>query len=256
MDNSPNKQNEIDWTRGEFPTWAKMLVAVAVVLLLMLVFFRVRTFEATGNVRYTPEEIADASGLTEGDILMGINKTSTASRLLVKLPYIEQVVIEKRLPGTIRFHVEECTAAAVVESEFSTVWLINNEGKLLEEIEEGNETALSAHPVIKGTLLSLPMPGDLAVYADPVRGKLAMDMLDAVEDTELSSFITEINVEDMTGVYVIYEDRIQVRLGDGSDGEYKLQYLKAVLPELPAGASGALDLSFSGGEQAIFHPVA
>ena len=37
MDNSPNKQNEIDWTRGEFPTWAKMLVAVAVVLLLMLI---------------------------------------------------------------------------------------------------------------------------------------------------------------------------------------------------------------------------
>lgn len=256
MDNSPNKQNDIDWTRGEFPTWAKMLVAVAVVLLLMLVFFRVRTFEATGNVRYTPEEIADASGLTEGDILMGINKTSTASRLLVKLPYIEQVVIEKRLPGTIVFHVQECTAAAAVESEFATVWLINAEGKLLEEIEEGNETALSAHPVVRGVLLSLPMPGDGAVFADTVRGSIAMELLDAVEDTALSASVTEINVEDMTSVYVIYEDRIQVELGDGSDGEYKLQYLKAVLPELPAGASGTLDLSFSGGEQAIFHPIA
>jgi len=98
--------------------------------------------------------------------------------------------------------------------------------------------------------------GDPAVYADPVRGKLAMELLDAVEDAELSASITEINVEDMASIYVIYEDRIQVRMGDGSDGEYKLQYLKAVLPERPAGASGALDLSFSGGEQAIFHPVA
>ena len=59
MDSSPQTRR---WNRGGFPTWAKMLVAVAVVLLFSLVFFRVRTFEVSGNVRYTAEEVAEASG--------------------------------------------------------------------------------------------------------------------------------------------------------------------------------------------------
>lgn len=59
---------------GRFPTWAKMLVAVAVVLLFSLIFFRVRSFEVSGNVRYTAEEVTEASGITNGDILMAVNK--------------------------------------------------------------------------------------------------------------------------------------------------------------------------------------
>ena len=88
--------------------WGKTLIAVAVVFLFMLVFFRVRDFEVNGNIRYTAEEVADASGITVGDVLMGVNKTQAASRILTKLPYVEQVEISKVLPGTIQFTVQEC----------------------------------------------------------------------------------------------------------------------------------------------------
>ena len=256
MDQNQQTQKNIDWTRGGFPTWGKMLVAVAVVLLLMLVFFRVRNFEVEGNVRYSLEEISEASGLGEGDILMGVNKTSTASRLLVKLPYLEEVVIEKALPGTIRFTVKECTAEVMAVSEFSTYWLLDEEGKLLEEVEEPDENAASAYPLITGTLLTMPFGGEMAEFDDSARGELAMELLSAVMNTGLSGKISEINVADTTAVYVIYDGRLEVRLGDGSDGEYKLQYLKAVVNEIGEGQKGALDLSFSTGETAIFHPIA
>lgn len=255
MDSNINRQKEINWTKGEFPTWAKMLVAVAIVLLMMLVFFRVGTFEVSGNVHYSLEDIADASGITEGDILMGVNKTSTASRLLVELPYLEQVIIHKELPGTVRFEVQECTAAAVCVSEFSTYWTMNAKGKLLEEIENPDEAGDSAYPVISGAFLTLPTGGDIAVFDDSFRGELSMRVLSAVLDTELLGKISEINVEDTEDVYLLYEDRIEVHLGEGNEAEYKLQYLKAVLPELGDSASGLLDLSFSGGEQAVFHPI-
>lgn len=256
MDQNQQTQKDIDWTRGGFPTWGKMLVAVAVVLLLMLVFFRVRTFEVSGNVRYTAQEIAEASGLGEGDILMGINKTKTASRLLIKLPYLEEVVIEKALPGTVRFTVKECTAAGKAESEFGTCWLMDQEGKLLEEIENPNESAYSAYPLITGVLLTIPTGGDMAKYDDPARGEIAMTVLSAVRNTGLAGKITEISVEDSSAVYVLYEDRIKVQLGDGSDGEYKLKYLLAVIEEIGKDEKGVLDLSFSTGETAIFHPLA
>lgn len=256
MDQNQQKQKNIDWSRGGFPTWAKMLVAVAVVLLLMLVLFRVRSFEVEGNIRYTPEEIFEASGLGEGDILMGVNKTSTASRLLVKLPYLKQVTIEKRLPGTIRFSVEECTAQGMAMTDYGTYWVINQEGKLLEEVDGPQEGERPVYPLITGVYLNLPFAGEMAEFGEKGLGELALELLNQVDTAGLASHISEINLEDPTAVYLIYDERLEVRLGDGYDGAYKLSYLKAVVGEIGENQKGALDLSFSTGETAIFHPAA
>lgn len=243
-------QEPISWSRGGFPTWAKMVLGVALVLLLMLVLFRIRTFEVTGNVRYTAEEIATASGLAEGDILMGVNKTSTASKLIIGLPYVEEVIISKALPGTIRLEVKECTAEFAAISEFGTTWLLSGEGKLLEEVDDA-----TGFPVIAGTELQLPTGGDMAVFTDPVRGQAAMDILEAMEKTELADQVSAVDVSDSAAVAVTYQERLSIDLGDGSDVVYKLQYFKAILAQLPADARGIVDLSFSEGEQAIYHPI-
>lgn len=248
------EKQEIDWTRGRLPMWLKMLIAVAVVLLAMLIFFRVRTFEVSGNVHYTPEEIADTSGVTLGDILMGVNKTSTASRLIVKLPYVEEVTIEKRLPGTIRFTVKECTALAGVQSEFSTYWLLSRRGKLLEESEEWDEQ--KSIPLITGVVVNLPAGGTEAEFADGDKGTMALKIAGGLEDAGLLAYVTEISVEDLDAVRILYDGRISVELGDGSDLDYKLRYFSSVLGELDADSRGTLDLTFSTGQQAVFHPVA
>jgi cell division protein FtsQ len=250
MDNG--NQKAFNWTKGNLPAWTKMLVAVAVVLLFVLVFFRVRSFEVTGNVRYTVQEIADASGVAEGDILMGVNKTRTAGRLLTKLPYLEQVEISKALPGTVRFQVVECSAQVMASSEFSSNWLLSGSGKLLEEADESAE---NAYPLITGTELLLPTAGDMAQFDDAAKGELAMTLAKEIESVGLSDAVTEINVEDLENVSIIYEDRLELRLGDGSDGTYKLQYFQEVLGKLDPEAQGVVDLSFSAGETAIFHPL-
>jgi cell division protein FtsQ len=250
MDNG--NQKSFNWTRGNLPAWAKMLVAVAVVLLLILVFFRVRSFEVTGNVRYSTQEIAEASGIAEGDILMGVNKTRTAGRLLTKLPYLEQVEISKALPGTVRFQVVECSAQVMASSEFSSNWLLSGSGKLLEEADESVE---NAYPLITGTVLLLPTAGDMAQFDDEAKGKLAMTLAKEIESLDLSGKITEICVEDLEDVSLIYEDRLEILLGDGSDGTYKLQYFQEILGNLESEARGVVDLSFSAGETAIFHPL-
>lgn len=252
MDSSPQTRR---WNRGGFPTWAKMLVAVAVVLLFSLVFFRVRTFEVSGNVRYTAEEVAEASGITKGDILMAVNKTRTASRLLVKLPYVEEVRVYKEMPGTVRFEVTECTAAMAARSEFSTYWLMTKDGKLLEEVDSRDDSKLSGLPVIEGVNLTLPTQGAAAEFDDVLSGKTAMELVDAILDAGLDGSVTELNLEDPSNITMQVGDDLTVWLGDGSDGAYKLQYLLAVQKQLTAGKRGVLDLSFSSGEQAVFHPL-
>lgn len=247
------KENAANRKQGGLPMWGKTLIAVAVVFLFMLVFFRVRDFEVNGNIRYTAEEVADASGITVGDVLMGVNKTQAASRILTKLPYVEQVEISKVLPGTIQFTVQECQAAVAAESEFGVNWLMNLEGKLLEDLDEDAEIA---YPLIKGTVLDLPTAGDLAVFDDAERGALAMRVVQEIQEAELSSLIRSVDVTDLDQVSLNYEGLIEVRLGDGSDLAYKLQYMKAAIEKLSSDARGALDLSFTSGSQAVFHPLA
>ena len=243
------------WNRGGFPTWAKMLVAVAVVLLFSLVFFRVRTFEVSGNVRYSADEVAEASGITKGDILIAVNKTRTASRLLVKLPYIEEVRVYKEMPGTVRFEISECTAVTAAKSEFSTYWLMTKDGKLLEEVDSREDSKLSGIPVIEGISLTLPTLGKQAEFDDALSGETALALVRAISDAGLLSSVSEVNLEDPSNITLQYGSDLTVWLGDGSDGDYKLRYLLAVQEQLTAGKRGVLDLSFSSGEQAVFHPL-
>ena len=252
MDSSPQTRR---WNRGGFPTWAKMLVAVAVVLLFSLVFFRVRTFEVSGNVRYSADEVAEASGITSGDILIAVNKTRTASRLLVKLPYIEEVRVYKEMPGTVRFEISECTAVTAAKSEFSTYWLMTKDGKLLEEVDSREDPKLSGIPVIEGISLTLPTLGKQAEFDDALSGETALALIGAISDTGLQSSVSEVNLEDPSNITLQYGSDLTVWLGDGSDGDYKLRYLLAVQEQLTAGKRGILDLSFSSGEQAVFHPL-
>jgi hypothetical protein len=137
-------------------------------------------------------------------------------------------------------------------SEFSADWLLSKNGKLLEEADESAETA---YPLITGTELLLPTAGDMAQFDDGAKGEMAMTLAKEIESLGLSDMITEINVGDLENVSVVYGSRLEVLLGDGSDGSYKLQYLQAVLGNLDPEARGTIDLSFSAGETAIFHPL-
>lgn len=246
------KEREQGVRRRGLPMWGRTLIAVAVIFLLMLVLFRVNTVEVSGNVRYTVQDVTGASGITEGDVLMGVGKSKVASRILVKLPYVEQVTVSKLLPGTVRLTIQECQAMAAAESEAGKTWLLNARGKLLEELDEDTETA---YPLLVGTELELPIAGDPAGFRDSDRGDLAMELARAVQDAGMQDRIRQIDVTRTDQVTLDYAGRIEVQVGDGSDMAYKLQYLAQAAGELGADARGVLDLSFAAGTQAVFHPL-
>lgn len=129
---------------------------------------------------------------------------------------------------------------------------MTREGKLLEQSDEAAE---SAYPVIVGTELELPTLGAQAGFRDTERGAMAMKVLEAVCNAELEAGIQEINVSDLEQITVNYLERIQVQLGDGSDLDYKLQYMVQAVAQLDNTERGVLDLSFASGSQAVFHPV-
>ena len=82
------------------------LVMVAIIFV-MSVLFRVSDVSVEGNKHYSDEEIIRALDIEQGDNLFFFDRFAALSRAFAKLPYIEQVTIERKLPNKVRIMVVE-----------------------------------------------------------------------------------------------------------------------------------------------------
>ena len=89
------------------------LVIVAVIFV-MSVFFRVSDIQVRGNTHYTDEEIIRAIDIEEGDNLFFFDRFAALSRVFAKLPYIDEVTVERSLPNRVIITVTESQALAYI----------------------------------------------------------------------------------------------------------------------------------------------
>ena len=114
--------------RGRFGGLYKLLsilLILAAIILGCVVFFRVNTMLVEGNSRYTAEEVIAASGVQQGDNLFALNKSHMISQILTRLPYVDDLSIQRKLPDTLVFYVTESVPVAWVESG-GTCWLLDS----------------------------------------------------------------------------------------------------------------------------------
>lgn len=231
-----------------------VLLAAAAVITACVVFFRVNSVEVTGNLRYTAEEIIEASGIQTGDNLIILSGSRVSAAIRARLPYVEGVAIRKTLPDGVSIRVTERVAAASVESAEGR-WLISAQGKLLEQdngaVQTVQITGLRAVGPYAGGMLQAEEGQQLTVdYVKALLGALErFDMLDqctALDCTGASS---------MTLEYGIY----RIKLPRGGDYDYYIQLAQSALTtglrdgKIQEGQSGFLDLTITDGK-AYFQP--
>ena len=125
--------------RGRFGGLYKLLSVLLILAAIFAgcaVFFRVDTVLVEGNQRYDDQEVITASEVQRGDNLFTLNKSAMLSRILTRLPYVDDLSIRRKLPDTLVFYVTEGTAVAWVESG-GTCWLLDKRCKVLEAGDTG-----------------------------------------------------------------------------------------------------------------------
>src|SRR5580704_10998683 len=88
--------------------------------------FAIADVDVTGNDRLTPEAIIAESGLTLGANVFVADLDAARARLLAD-PWIAEVSLARRLPGTIFLRVTERKPAALVA--MGDLWLATAEGE-------------------------------------------------------------------------------------------------------------------------------
>lgn len=221
-----------------------LILGVGAVLVL-LVFFHITGFEVKGNSRYTAQEVIEASGIAQGENLFLCNTQQASAQIMEKLPYVEAVSIERRLPDKLTITVQEAQLKLAVQQGNSYL-ILTGSGKVLEvgatELPEGAT-------LLKGLKVKSATPGQQASFPpettatqpsaetgeeeetqaatqpqEPVQsvGKTVLDhLLQAAQQVGLSG-ITQIDLTDLEDIRLTYQGRIELLLGEDDQLEQKL----------------------------------
>lgn len=233
---------------------------VAALVLGMSVFFKVKTITVAGAETYSAWAIREASGISEGDSLLTFSKPKASARIQAELSYVDDVRIGIKLPDTVIIYIEELDVAYAMESTQGDWWLINSEGRVVEQTT-ANEA--KNHTQVLGVMLEDPQVGNTAVAANEVpqetlssgepvplsvtgeqRLSSALQILKALEANDIVGEAASVDVTSLEDVTLWYGSRYEVLLGDTSRMEYKIACMNDAILELSDYQSGILDISF------------
>lgn len=200
------------------------LVTASFVLLLTLYVLYAYVFvvdfvEVSGNARYTSEQILSACGINVGDKLydLPVDLDELAERLMKKFPYIEAVDVGRVIPNRVVITVTEDTAefAAEIYGEY----VLLSEGLRVLEISD-------VKPEADFIRLVLPEVKN-AVEGECIEFKtdmfnVASTAATAVCSEAMRSGTTVLDISDRFGIWIGYEDRYKLMIGDINDIELKL----------------------------------
>lgn len=258
--------------RGVFAWKLVSMAAVVVAVFLGLsVFFRVDTIAVAGADKYTPWMIRQAAGVEPGDALLSIGEARVASRIRMKLPYVDEIKVGIRLPGTVEIQITELQVTYSIEDENGAWWLISADGRAVEQVSLDKALGYTR---VEGLAIRTPQPGE-AVQAlpgqiiDPDEGtaveqdqsdadqQLAalISVMTALEQNRIIGQISLIDLTNVTNIRLEYPQLLTVRLGDDSRLAHKIEFLAAAMVELADSQSGELDLSLEYADAAVFTPI-
>ncbi len=214
---------------------------ILAMIFVMSVFFRVSDIRVEGNTHYSDEEIIRAIDIEEGDNLFFFDRFAALSRVFAKLPYIEEVSIERSLPNKVMISVSESQALAyiVLGDEH---WTIDHSCKILGK---ANEDELGSLIPILGMSPGTLLIGErlTAVDGDNELVDYLAEVLYQLEARGLHRDVQWIDFSNKNHVSFKYTDRFTVELGDAYETEHKFNMLVSALSQLKTGDVGTIDVS-------------
>lgn len=226
------------------------LVIVAVIFI-MSVFFRVSDIQVRGNSHYTDEEIIRAIDIEEGDNLFFFDRFAALSRVFAKLPYIDEITVERSLPNRVVITVTESRALAYIVLG-DEKWTIDHSCKVLGK---ANDDELSGLIPILGISPGTLMIGETLETADGDERivEYIAEVLEQIEGRGLYTGVGRVDFSDPEQVEFTLNGKYVVRIGNASNLDYKFGMVISVLSQLLEGDVGIINVS--DGNTAHFSPT-
>ncbi len=208
-----------------------LVVAAAAVAVTWTPALDVDRVQVEGTFRTPPEEITDAAGVAPGDPLVWFD-AGAAERAIARLPWIAEVRVDRRWPGTIEVAVVEREPAAAVATAEGTWLVADGTGRVVATSDAPPPDLM----ILDGVTAEGTVGDDLdQALADPLAVAAAVPSVLRDDLASVSGTGEAVEVRlDAGGIIV---------LGDAGEPEAKLRAAAAVLGAVRAACVGELDVS-------------
>lgn len=203
------------------------IVAVAAVLSIT-VFFNVANLKvAKVGSHYDAQQILDAAGVEVGDNMLLTDWKEVKQKVERKLPYVLSLEINKTIGGNITFTVKDNKASMLFKTNGGYA-VADANGKVLEIIKDKpKNSGLMLLKTKKGVSADV---GELMNFNDDSEKELYDNVCSAIKESGIRS-ITGIDITDKDNIYIEYQSRFRLYIGDSSQLVYKLREAKKVIAQ-------------------------
>ena len=198
--------------------WLVVVITLAAVgtVLSLTVFFRINDVTVGGNTIYTEEEILAQCTIDKGENLF-LSDTKTAKNILEQnLPYIYNAEIKRKLPYTIEINITEAEPAYSIRNKDKTYILLDDNFKVLE-----NGAKKAKGITISKAVISEADLGRQIAFKDADVGDCLNKLATVVKENSFDE-ITAIYCNNISDNYVVYDGRIEFKLGTCENLENKI----------------------------------
>ena len=218
--------------------WTSITVLVigGIVFALCSPIFNIKNISVVNNNVLTQDTVVSLSGLTTDKNIFRFLK-SDVEKNLKENPYVESVKINRKLPDTVEIDVTER------QRNFSLKFLngyayINNQGYILEISEES-----SGLPILEGaeTPEENIEPGKRLNVNDLRKLGVAIQIMKIASENEIADKVTRLDISDKNEYILYFEgEKKTAYLGDGSNLNTKILYIKEIMEKYEAGKEGSI----------------
>ena len=177
--------------------------------------------------RYSDKEILALSQTGEGKSYLFCSEKKVSERIEEGLPYISDAVAEKKFPNKLIISVKETKGA--FSFVFGTGFVVTDKtGKVLEVTSDANSA--KKNTIIKGVVISQANAGENLVFGEEKISEEELNRYRAKIEGVISAVnasgikkLTEIDLTKTDDIYMNYDGRIKIHVGDGENLVDKLK---------------------------------
>ncbi len=252
---SRNEKRQMDTKRRKkrnklrkFFIWLSVAIVIAAVgvVLSLTAFFGIENITVSGNSRYTEEEILNQCIINTGENLFLADTKSASEMLELNLPYIYTAEIKRKLPSTIELVITEAEPSYYIQNKDKTFILLDDNFKVLETgAEKGSGIA------VKKAKVTAASAGRQIEFENQDTGECLKKLSQAVRDNYIDE-ITAIYSNNISDNYVVYDNRIEFKLGTCDDLEHKIYQGLASCKQLNESNPNAKGVMTINGDKQIY----
>ena len=224
------------------------------VALVVAIFFKVDKITIKGDKVYADNEVILQSGIETGDSLVLMKEEKINEMLTKKLPYIDKITLDKKLPDSVTITVTASREIVAFQNGAGFV-LVDANGKILDD----NASILRDNVAVINGITFNPkaiVEGEIIALSDTETTESFLALLTAIKESKLQ-YLTEVTVNEKGDWELRYDDRITVKVAPSDEIGVELKRVAEILTkedERNPYAEGVLDLTM--GKNAYFSPGA